>query len=585
MMGKIIRITGPVVIAEGMEGSKMYEMVRVGEEGLIGEIIGLQGGKAVIQVYEETTGIRPGEKVEGTGSPLSVELGPGLASSIYDGIQRPLEVIKSQVGDFIVRGVSAPALPRDKKWEFVPKVKKGQEIKEGFIIGTVKETEIVEHRILVPPGISGTVREIYDGRFSVEEPICILKTTEGETELKMMQKWPVRRPRPYKKKLEPEEPLITGQRVADIFFPVAKGGTVAVPGGFGTGKTVFLHQVAKWAAADIVVYVGCGERGNEMCDVLVHFPKLKDPRSGRSLMERTILVANTSNMPVAAREASVYTGITIAEYFRDMGYDVVLMADSTSRWAEAMREISGRLEEMPGEEGYPAYLASRLAEFYERAGRVITLSDIEGSVTVLGAVSPPGGDFSEPVTQNTLRIVKVLWALDASLADRRHFPAVHWLRSYSFYVDQVADWWKKNFGEDWRVMREEAMALLQKEAELQEIVRLVGPDALPEHDRALLESARMLREDFLQQFAFHEVDSFCMPEKQIGMFKIILMFHRLSLDAVSRGIPLEKISSLPVRLRIADMKRIPIDKWETEFRKIEREVKEQFNSLFEGVKS
>jgi V/A-type H+-transporting ATPase subunit A len=581
-LGKIIRVTGPVVIADGMEGSGMYEMVRVGEEGLIGEIIGLQGSKSVIQVYEETTGLRPGEKVEGTGVLLSVELGPGLVGSIYDGIQRPLEVIKEISGDFIRRGVSASALPRDKRWDFRPTVKRGQQVEEGSVIGTVKETEMIEHRIMIPPGLSGSVLDIHEGKFTVEETVCLLRTSSGKVELNLMQRWPVRKPRPYRKKLNPEELLITGQRVADTFFPAAKGGTVAVPGGFGTGKTVFLHQVAKWSAADVVVYIGCGERGNEMCDVLVHFPKLKDPRSGRSLMERTILVANTSNMPVAAREASVYTGITMAEYFRDMGYDVVLMADSTSRWAEAMREISGRLEEMPGEEGYPAYLASRLAEFYERAGRVVTLGDRMGSVTVLGAVSPPGGDFSEPVTQNTLRIVKVLWALDASLADRRHFPSVNWLRSYSFYVDQVADWWRKNFGLDWREMREEALALLQKEAELEEIVRLVGPDALPEPDRAVLESARMIREDFLQQFAFHEVDSFCPPEKQIGMLKVLLTFHRLTTEAVSRGIPLEKIMRLPVREEISNMKRIPPDRWAQELRRLEEEMKKQFDGLSGG---
>lgn len=581
-MGRIIRVTGPVVVADGMEGSGMYEMVKVGEEGLIGEIIGLQGGKAVIQIYEETAGLRPGQKVEGTGSPLSVELGPGLVGSIYDGIQRPLEVIRERAGDFIKRGVSAPALPRDKRWEFRPAVRKGQQVEEGSIIGTVRETEMVEHRIMVPPGLSGTVLEIGEGRFTVEETVCLLRTPAGRVEIKLMQKWPVRRPRPCRKKLDPEEPLITGQRVADTFFPAAKGGTVAVPGGFGTGKTVFLHQVAKWSAVDVVVYIGCGERGNEMCDVLVHFPKLRDPRSGRSLMERTILVANTSNMPVAAREASVYTGITIAEYFRDMGYDVVLMADSTSRWAEAMREISGRLEEMPGEEGYPAYLASRLAEFYERAGRVVTLGDRVGSVTVLGAVSPPGGDFSEPVTQNTLRIVKVLWALDASLADRRHFPSVHWLRSYSFYVDKVSDWWKKNFGLDWQRMREEALALLQKEAELEEIVRLVGPDALPDSDRVVLESARMIREDFLQQSAFHEVDSFCPPEKQIGMLKLLLDFHSLSADAVARGVPVERIRELPIRAEIANMKRIPPENWSSEFGRLEREMRRQFEELTGG---
>lgn len=586
-LGKIVRITGPVVVADGMKGSEMYELVKVGEEGLMGEIIGLNEDRATIQVYEETSGIKPGEKVEGTGNPLSVELGPGLIGAIYDGTQRPLTIIRTKIGDTIKRGVFAHALPRDKKWEFVPKVKKGAEVVEGDVLGTVKESKLVEHRILVPPGVNGRILELADGGHKIEDIIANIETSDGNREVAMMQKWPVRRARPFKEKFDPNQPLISGQRVIDTFFPIAKGGTAAIPGGFGTGKTVMLHQFAKWAAADVVVYVGCGERGNEMCDVLVHFPELKDPRSGESLMERTTLIANTSNMPVAAREASVYTGITIAEYFRDMEYDVALMADSTSRWAEAMREISGRLEEMPGEEGFPAYLASRLAEFYERAGRVRTLGSDErfGSVTVLGAVSPPGGDLSEPVSQNTLRIVKVFWALDTGLADRRHFPAIHWLNSYSLYVDNVRDWWKEKLYEDWKTLRDDAIAMLQKEAELEEIVKLVGPDALPEPERAVLEAARMMREDFLQQFAFHEVDTYCPVEKQFGMLKLVLDFYRNSVEAARRGISVGEIKKLPIKDTIAGMKRLPSERFMKECEKFETQIKEQFEELMRTRKA
>lgn len=586
-MGRIVRITGPVVIADDMRGSEMYELVRVGDEQLMGEIIGLTGDRATIQVYEETTGIKPGEKVEGTGRPLSVELGPGLIGAIYDGTQRPLTVIREKVGDMIRRGVFAPALPREKKWDFVPRVKKGAEVVEGDVLGTVKESKIVEHRIMVPPGVRGKVLEISEGQHKVEDVIAVLETSEGKKNVRMMQIWPVRRARPFKEKLEPNLPLLTGQRVADTFFPIAKGGTAAIPGGFGTGKTVFLQQVAKWADADIITYIGAGERGNEMCDVLVHFPELKDPRTGESLMDRTALIANTSNMPVAAREAGVYTGITIAEYFRDMGYDVALMADSTSRWAEAMREISGRLEEMPGEEGFPAYLASRLAEFYERAGRVRTLGSDErfGSVTVLGAVSPPGGDLSEPVSQNTLRIVKVFWALDTGLAYRRHFPAINWLTSYSMYINNVQEWWKSKTNEDWKSLRDEAIAMLQKEAELEEIVKLVGPDALPEPERAVLESARMMREDFLQQFALHEVDTYCAPEKQIGMLKIIMEFYRNAVEAAKRGIPVEEIRKLPVKESIAGMKRLTAEEFAKQYRKMEKQLREQFDYLLRMKKA
>jgi len=581
-MGTIVRITGPVVIAEGMRGSEMYEMVRVGEEGLIGEIIGLSGDRATVQVYEETSGIKPGEKVERTGRPLSLELGPGLIGSVFDGIQRPLTVIREKVGDFIQRGVRASPLSRDKKWKFTPKAEEGKEIEGGDVLGTVEESGLVQHKIMVPPGVEGKLSKIVGrGKYKVTDEVATISTGEGDINLNMMQIWPVRRPRPYKEKLPPEVPLISGQRVIDALFPVAKGGTAAIPGGFGTGKTVTLHQIAKWADADIVVYVGCGERGNEMTDVLLHFPELKDPRSGRPLMERTVLIANTSNMPVAAREASIYTGITIAEYFRDMGYDIALMADSTSRWAEALREISGRLEEMPGEEGYPAYLASRLAEFYERSGRVVALGSKKriGSVTVIGAVSPPGGDFSEPVTQNTLRMVKTFWGLDSALADRRHFPAINWLTSYSLYVNNVKGWWEKNLKEDWKALRDKTISILQRESELQEIVRLVGPDALPDRDRAVLEAARVIREDFLQQSATHEVDTYCPVEKQVKMLKLVIKFHDKCLEAVAIGAPIEKITSVPVKEELARMKALPLEEFNKKFREINHEIDRQFERL------
>ncbi len=557
-MGKIIRVTGPLVVADDMRGSKMYEVVRVGEMGLIGEIIRLEGDRAVIQVYEETAGIKPGEPVEGTGASLSVELGPGLLTSIYDGIQRPLEILRKESGDFIARGLTAPALPRDKKWHFTPRLKVGDKVTGGDILGVVPETSIIEHRVMVPPGIEGEIVEIAgEGDYTIEEVIAKVKTPSGDIrEIKMYQRWPVRKKRPYKEKLPPEVPLITGQRTIDTFFAQAKGGTAAIPGPFGSGKTVTQHQLAKWSDAQVVVYIGCGERGNEMTDVLEEFPKLKDPKTGKPLMERTVLIANTSNMPVAAREASIYTGITIAEYFRDMGYHVALMADSTSRWAEALREISGRLEEMPGEEGYPAYLASKIAEFYERAGRVVTLGSDEriGSVSVIGAVSPPGGDFSEPVVQNTLRVVKVFWALDADLARRRHFPAINWLTSYSLYIDAIKDWWEKNVDPEWKAMRDKAMGLLQKEAELQEIVRIVGPDALPERERAVLIVTRMIREDYLQQDAFDEVDTYCPPKKQVTMMRVLLNFYDRTMEAVGKGVPVEEIAKLPVREKIGRMK-------------------------------
>ncbi len=582
--GKIVRVAGPVVEARGMKGAKMYDVVRVGDENLIGEIIRLNQDMATIQVYEETTGLKPGEKVVSTGNPLSAELGPGLITSIFDGIQRPLVQIKESVGDFITRGVDVPALDRKKKWDFKPLVKKGDKVTSGDVIGEVRETSLVTHRIMIPPGIEGKIKDIVDeGKYTVEDIIAKVETKEGQKEIKLMHRWPVRKGRPYRKKLDPTAPLITGQRVVDTFFPIAKGGTAAIPGGFGTGKTVMLHQLAKWSDADIIVYIGCGERGNEMTDVLREFPELKDPKSGEPLMNRTILIANTSNMPVAARDASVYTGITLAEYYRDMGYDVALMADSTSRWAEAMREISGRLEEMPGEEGYPAYLASRLAEFYERAGRVITLGsgEREGSVSVVGAVSPPGGDFSEPVAQNTLRIVKVFWALDSDLADRRHFPAINWLRSYSLYVDSVREHWEQ-IGKGWADLRTKAMTLLQKEAELQEIVKLVGPDALPQRERAILEGARMIREDFLQQSAFHEVDTYCPEKKQYEMLRIILDFVDKMMRAIEKGIHIDDVLKMKSRELIARMKIVENEKFEKEFKKIEKEIDREFETLMGG---
>jgi V/A-type H+-transporting ATPase subunit A len=511
----------------------MYDVVRVGEEQLMGEVIKIERDNTIIQVYEDTSGIRPGEPVENTGLSLAVELGPGLLTSIYDGIQRPLEVLVEKMGDFIERGVSAPGLPHEKKWDFVPVKKAGDEVGPGIVIGEVQETNIL-HRILVPPFVKGgRIKEIKAGSFTVDETVCVL---EDGTELQMMHKWPVRVPRPVIEKKNPDIPLITGQRILDGLFPIAKGGTAAIPGPFGSGKTVTQQALAKWSDAEIVVYIGCGERGNEMTEVLTEFPELEDPKTGKPLMERTVLIANTSNMPVAAREASVYTGITIAEYFRDMGYDVSLMADSTSRWAEAMREISSRLEEMPGEEGYPAYLAARLSEFYERAGRVDTLNGDSGSVTVIGAVSPPGGDFSEPVTQNTLRIVKVFWALDAKLAQRRHFPAINWLNSYSLYLDTLYDWYDANVSTEWNAIRGWAMEVLQKEAELQEIVQLVGSDALPDEEQVTIEVARMLREVFLQQNAFDPVDTYCSMEKQYDILKTIKLFAELAYGAQKAGV-------------------------------------------------
>lgn len=576
--GKIIKIAGPVIIADGMRGAQMYEMVRVGEQKLIGEIIELEGDTATIQVYEETAGIQPGEVVESTGGPLSVELGPGVMGSIFDGIQRPLELIREESGDFIARGVDAESISKEKKWTFKPVAKVGDKVKGGDVLGEVQETSAVLQKILVPPMIEGELTSIAsEGEYTVLEDIAEVATDKGDEKIQMLQKWPVRKGRPYVDKLDPDVPLVTGQRAQDTFFSVAKGGAAAIPGPFGSGKTVTQQQLAKWADADIVIYIGCGERGNEMTEVLTEFPYLDDPKTGNPLMDRTVLIANTSNMPVAAREACVYTGITIAEYYRDQGYDVALMADSTSRWAEAMREISGRLEEMPGEEGYPAYLASRLAQFYERAGRVNTIgttSDV-ASITVVGAVSPPGGDLSEPVTQNTLRICKVFWALDASLADKRHFPSIDWLQSYSLYVDSIEGWWAENVATDWRETRDQAMILLQKESELQEIVQLVGPDALPEADQATLETTRMLREDFLQQNAFDDIDTYCPPVKQYNMLKTILLFHKEALAAVGRGVPIQNIVALPVKEEIGKMKYIPQDEFAAKCEEIQAAITKQ----------
>lgn len=580
--GKIIKIAGPVITASGMKGTQMYEMVKVGADKLIGEIIELEGDTATIQVYEETAGMKPGEIVESTGGPLSVELGPGILGSIFDGIQRPLEDIKLLAGDYIERGVDVPALPKDKKWKFTPTAKVGDELKGGDVIGEVQETSSVLHKIMIPPNLSGKLKSIVDeGEFTVEESIAELETSNSVEKIQMMQRWPVRTGRPYKNKLDPDIPLVTGQRAQDTFFPVAKGGTAAIPGPFGSGKTVTQQQLAKWSDADIIVYVGCGERGNEMTEVLKEFPELEDPKTGKPLMHRTILIGNTSNMPVAAREACVYTGITMAEYFRDMGYDVALMADSTSRWAEAMREISGRLEEMPGEEGYPAYLASRLAQFYERAGRVTTVGTEEkiSSVSVVGAVSPPGGDLSEPVTQNTLRICKVFWALDASLADKRHFPSIDWLQSYSLYIDSVEGWWDQSTGKDWRKTRDEAMILLQKESELQEIVQLVGPDALPDKERITLETTRMIREDFLQQNAFHEIDTYCSPSKQYQMLKTIVLFQENATAALDRGASPDNIAALTVKEDIGRMKYIPEAEFDEKVKEIQDLIVKQTSEV------
>ena len=555
--GKVVKVSGPLVVAEGMQEANMFDVVRVSDEGLIGEIIEMRGDKASIQVYEETAGLGPGTKVVSTHAPLSVELGPGLIENMYDGIQRPLEKMVEVAGSNISRGINVSAIDRDKKWEFVPKVAVGDAVQTGDIIGTVQETVVVEHRIMVPVGVKGTVKEIKSGEFTVEETVCVLTLEDGsEKELTMMQKWPVRVARPYKEKLVPDMPLVTGQRVIDTMFPIAKGGVAAVPGPFGSGKTVVQHQLAKWADAEIVVYIGCGERGNEMTDVLREFPELQDPKTGESLMKRTILIANTSDMPVAAREASIYTGITIAEYFRDMGYSVALMADSTSRWAEALREMSGRLEEMPGEEGYPAYLGSRLAQFYERAGRVVSLGTEgrEGALSAIGAVSPPGGDTSEPVSQATLRIVKVFWGLDSDLAYKRHFPAINWLSSYSLYVDRLNKWFDKNVNKYWSTNRADAMKLLQEEAEHQEIVQLVGVDALSYSDRLKLEIARTIREDYLHQNAFHDVDTYSSLNKQFLLLRLIMLFYNRSAEAIANGADFDKLVELPVRERIGRFK-------------------------------
>ena len=580
--GNIIKVAGPVIIADGMRGTQMHEMVKVGADKLIGEIIELEGDTATIQVYEETAGLKPGELVESTGGPLSVELGPGIMGSIFDGIQRPLELIKQKTGDFIERGVDVPSIDKDKKWTFKALAKVGDKVKGGDVLGEVQETSAVTQKILLPPTIEGTIKSIVSsGEFTVVEDIAEIETDTGVEKVQMLQKWPVRKGRPYVNKLDPDIPLVSGQRIQDTFFPVAKGGAAAIPGPFGSGKTVTQQQLAKWADADIIVYVGCGERGNEMTEVLLEFPELEDPKSGNPLMDRTVLIANTSNMPVAAREACVYTAITIAEYFRDQGFDVALMADSTSRWAEAMREISGRLEEMPGEEGYPAYLASRLAQFYERAGRVNTIGSESkvASVSVVGAVSPPGGDLSEPVTQNTLRICKVFWALDASLADKRHFPSIDWLQSYSLYVDSVEEWWNENAGEGWRDIRDEAMVLLQKESELQEIVQLVGPDALPETEQITLETTRMIREDFLQQNAYHEVDTYCSPSKQYEMLKTILTFQKEANTALERGASSQDIIALPVKEEIGRMKYVSEDEFPTKVKEIQETIVKQCSEV------
>ena len=568
--GVIKKVAGPLVIAEGMRDANMFDVVRVSEQRLIGEIIEMHGDEASIQVYEETSGLGPGEPVESMDVPMSVELGPGLIASIYDGIQRPLDDIMKISGNNLKRGVEVPSLKRNLKWEFVPTVKVGDEVETGDVIGTVQETVLVQQKIMVPYGIKGTIKEIKEGTFTVEDIVAVVETEKGEKELTMMQKWPVRRGRPYKKKLPPEMPLVTGQRVIDTFFPIAKGGVAAVPGPFGSGKTVIQHQLAKWAEADIVVYIGCGERGNEMTDVLNEFPELKDPKTGQPLMQRTVLIANTSDMPVAAREASIYTGITIAEYFRDMGYSVALMADSTSRWAEALREMSGRLEEMPGEEGYPAYLGSRLAQFYERAGHVVSLGKEgrEGALSVIGAVSPPGGDTSEPVSQATLRIVKVFWGLDASLAYKRHFPAINWLKSYSLYLDDMEKWFNGQVAEDWMEGRQKMMTLLQEEAELEEIVKMVGMDALSPSDRLKMEAARSIREDFLHQNSFHEVDTYTSLKKQLLMMRLVLAYYDKSVEALGNGAGVQDLIKLPVREQIGRYKYTLEENLDAEYQKV-----------------
>ena len=580
--GTIKKVAGPLVIAEGMRDANMFDVVRVSSQRLIGEIIEIHGDEASIQVYEETSGLGPGEPVESMGVPMSVELGPGLITSIYDGIQRPLDDIMKISGNNLKRGVEVASLKRDKKWEFVPVAKAGDEVEAGDVLGTVQETIVVQQKIMVPYGVKGTVKEIKAGTFTVEEVVAVIATEKGDKELTMMQRWPVRKGRPYQKKLPPVKPLVTGQRVIDTFFPIAKGGVAAVPGPFGSGKTVIQHQLAKWAEADIVVYIGCGERGNEMTDVLNEFPELKDPKTGQSLMERTVLIANTSDMPVAAREASIYTGITIAEYFRDMGYSVALMADSTSRWAEALREMSGRLEEMPGEEGYPAYLGSRLAQFYERAGHVVSLGKEgrEGALSVIGAVSPPGGDISEPVSQATLRIVKVFWGLDSALAYKRHFPAINWLTSYSLYVDNMANWFNEEVAADWMEDRQKMMTILQEEAELNEIVQMVGMDALSSTDRLKMEAARSIREDFLHQNSFHEIDTYTPLRKQYLMMKLVLAFYEKSVDALNKGADMNTLIAMPVREKIGRYKYTTDADIESEYKNVEEELDKEVAAAF-----
>ena len=577
----VSRISGPVVVATDIEQAQMYDVVRIGELGLLGEIIRLEGNKATIQVYEDTTGLRPGEKIVNTRRPLSIQLGPGLLKSIYDGIQRPLDILRQESGDFISRGKIIPALDQHKKWEFVPIKKKGEDVSQGEIIGEVQETPLIRHKIVTPYGIHGQLSEITEGNFTVSENVAQIKTNSAIIDVGLSNWWMVRKPRPVLSKLPPESPLLTGQRVLDTFFPLAKGGTAAIPGPFGSGKTVTQQQLAKWADSNIIVYVGCGERGNEMTEILTTFPELEDPKSKRPLMERTILVANTSNMPVAAREASIYTGITMGEYYRDMGYDVALMADSTSRWAEALREISGRLEEMPGEEGYPAYLGSRLAEFYERGGKAVVISPEErvGSLTLVGAVSPPGGDFSEPVSQNTLRVTRVFWALDANLASRRHFPSINWLTSYSLYADDMNDWYKNNVSSDWIKRRQEALEILQRESELQEIVQLIGYDALPEPEKGILDTARSIREDFLQQSAYDEVDTYSSIKKQYVMLSIILEFGKLEAEAIKKGILSSKVGALEVRKQISMIKWTKEGEIDELINQIKINMKQQFDKL------
>ena len=579
--GIVSRISGPVVLASGLEGAQMFDVVRIGELGLVGEIIRLEGNKATIQVYEDTTGLRPGEKVINTKRPLSMQLGPGLLTSIYDGIQRPLDVLRAQSGDFISRGNIIPALDQTKKWDFSPLKKKGDHVSPGEIIGEVQETPLIMHKIMIPYNVEGELTEISEGKYNVNEIVGSVQTNSSKVEIGLSSWWTVRVPRPVLRKLPPEEPLLTGQRVLDTFFPVAKGGTAAIPGPFGSGKTVTQQQLAKWADSNVIVYVGCGERGNEMTEVLTTFPKLEDPKSKRPLMERTILVANTSNMPVAAREASIYTGITMGEYYRDMGYGVALMADSTSRWAEALREISGRLEEMPGEEGYPAYLGRRLAEFYERGGKAIVISPEErvGSLTLVGAVSPPGGDFSEPVSQNTLRVTRVFWALDASLASRRHFPSINWLTSYSLYADNMGEWYKNNVAGDWVSLRKEALEILQRESELQEIVQLVGYDALPEPEKGVLDTARSIREDYLQQSAYDEVDTYTSIKKQYQLLRTILDFGRKETDAIKKGSTSSKIGALESRKMISRIKWTKEEQVEQLVKDTVATMEKEFNTL------